>query len=443
MATQGQHPEPQGCAGSAPGAAGPRRVSTQCHRAMQDLPTTLQGRAGPAPSTSRPWRISTQCHGAMQDPQMMLRSHAGPVFATVRPRRACKQHCRARSTCTQICGAVQDPQPAPWIHAGPTAGGPEPCRTCSSAAGPCRTHSAHHAPHRTPGAMPAPQTGLWGRAGSQSSRQDLCPVQRPCAILCHPAPGAGRSPSPGPVPSRLVTFAPRQSWAPRCPHRGRPRRLSSPRPPHPEGPPKPLVAPGGRGGGGAPRPPLASPAAVGPSTSERPGRGSLPLASTPQRARRPEPAPFTVREETATGRDPPGASPCPSTSPCPTGSGHPAGTGAAPGRTPRHHSRQTSSTIHRTASTCPRSAHTAAPGACGRGCPTPTLPPPPPRCPRGHPPAPSGARGHPTRGTEGTRSLQTMHGQGSDGPAAAVTLPGSHPGSPGHHPPATSPAPRM
>lgn len=191
---------------------------------------------------------------------------------------------------------------------------------------------------------------------------------------------------PGPAVPPPRPPAPAQLPTPPCTHRGAP---------------KPLVAPGGRGGGGAPRPPLASPAAVGPSTSERPGRGSLPLASTPQRALPPEPAPFTVREETATGRDPPGASPRPSTSPCPTGSGHPVGTRAAPGRTPRHHSRQTSSTIHRTASTCPRSAHTAAPGPCGRGCPTPTLLPPPPRCPRGHPRHPRWGRWPPHTGHRG------------------------------------------
>lgn len=242
----------------------------------------LQGRAGPAPSTSRPCRISTQCHGAMQDPQMKLWGHAGPAFATARPRRACNQRCRAMQHLPQGCGAVQNPQLVLWIRAGPTAGGMQPCRTCSSAAGPCRTRSAHRASHRTPTAVPAPQTGSWGQAGSDNSRQDLCPLQqsRPvpsCATLCHLAPGASRSPEPGAsalLPRHLRSPA---KPGPAVPPPRPPVPAQLPVPPAPRGAPKPPVAPGGRGGGG----PSAAP--VGPSTSER--RGSLPLASTPQRAR--------------------------------------------------------------------------------------------------------------------------------------------------------------
>ncbi|XP_016160979.1 PREDICTED: vegetative cell wall protein gp1-like [Ficedula albicollis] len=173
---------------------------------------------------------------------MLLWGHAGPAFVTARPRRACNRHCRATRHYTQSGGC-----------AGPTASAVEPCRTHSRWHAAlqdlqqcCRAMQDPQCPpcptqDRTPTAMPAPPTGSWGRAGSDSSRQDLCPVQQSWATLCHPAPGASRSPEPGasPSPSCLATFTPRQSQAPRRPHRSRPRQLSSPCPPHPEGPPSP------------------------------------------------------------------------------------------------------------------------------------------------------------------------------------------------------------
>ncbi|XP_041267296.1 basic proline-rich protein-like [Onychostruthus taczanowskii] len=123
-------------------------------------------------------------------------------------------------------------------------------------------------------------------------------------------------------------------------HRRRQGRANA-APQHPLGPgprrgaPKPPVAPGGRGGGG-PRP---SPPSVPAPRSAR----LAAISQHPAASAAPEPAPFTVREETATGpgpREPPRA-----LAPVPA----PPGTGAAPG--PR-----SSSTIHRTASTCPRRA---------------------------------------------------------------------------------------
>lgn len=457
---------PQDGAAPALGAAGPHRVSTQSHRVVQDQHPELQDHAGSAPSATEPCRTcqqrcravqdqhpapqghggsSTQCHGAMQDPQMMLRGHAGPVFATARPHRACNQHCRACSTCTQGL----------WGHAGPTASTVDPCRTHSW------WHGAVQDLQQCCRAMQDPQCPPCSTQDAQGHASPTDRVVGPCRLtqhqagpvpgavaLCHPVPsgpGSEREPKPGAgtiLPRHLRSLAKPGPAVP-PPRPPAPAQLPTPPCTH-RGAPKPLVAPGGRGGGGAPRPPLASPAAVGPSTSERPGRGSLPLASTPQRALPPEPAPFTVREETATGRDPPGASPRTlAPVPAPLGPATP----WAPG-------------LHRAG---PRGTTAARPVAPSTALPAPARAPLTPRLPApaagaarhrhcchhhrgvpaGTPVTPSGAGGHPTRGTEGTRSLQTMHGQGSDGPAAAVTLPGSHPGSPGHRPPAASPAPRM
>lgn len=239
----------------------------------------LQGRAGPAPSTSRPCRISTQCHGAMQDPQMKLWGHAGPAFATARPRRACNQRCRA----------MQHLPPGLWGCAEPTASAVDPCRThsrwhaalqdlqqCCRAVQdpqcpPCLTQDAH--------GRASPTDGVVGPRRLRQQQAGPVPAAAvpSCAILCHLAPGASRSPEPGAsalLPRHLRSPA---KPGPAVPPPRPPVPAQLPVPPAPRGAPKPPVAPGGRGGGG----PSAAP--VGPSTSER--RGSLPLASTPQRAR--------------------------------------------------------------------------------------------------------------------------------------------------------------
>ncbi|XP_054149425.1 translation initiation factor IF-2-like [Melozone crissalis] len=98
-----------------------------------------------------------------------------------------------------------------------------------------------------------------GLTGSDSSRQ-AGPVPG-AAVLCHAVPCRATRPRARagarcPLPA---TLTPRHGRAPRRPHRGRPCQLSSPCPPHPEGPPAPSSTSreGSRG-------PLA---AVGPSTS--------------------------------------------------------------------------------------------------------------------------------------------------------------------------------
>lgn len=282
----------------------------------------LQGRAGPAPSTSRPCRISTQCHGAMQDPQMKLWGHAGPAFATARPRRACNQRCRA----------MQHLPPGLWGCAEPTASAVDPCRThsrwhaalqdlqqCCRAVQdpqcpPCLTQDAH--------GRASPTNGVVGP--SRLRQQQAGPVPAAavpsCAILCHlvpPGPGSEQEP---------------RAWGQRPPAS----------PPSLPGKARPRGAPTAAArASSAPRAPRTQRGPQAPSSTRREGRwGPLgrPRRSQHLRAPRlaaisqhpaasaaPEPAPFTVREETATG---PALAPVPAPRLRP-----PPGSGAAPGRT--------------------------------------------------------------------------------------------------------------
>lgn len=330
-ALQGSPRVLHGCAGFAPGAAGPCSASTWRCKAMQDLQTVLQDCAALAPRVVGPCRTSSQHCRATQDPQTALQGHealAPSAVGHAGPADSAAGQCRTHSWCCRAvqdlravlqghpcktrmccCGAVQDLHPALQGHVALAPGAAGHAGPADSAAGPCEA-----------------------RTRRCRSRRDSHTVQQSCARLAPALQGsAGSSPGTKPEPtataqhrgrgaaSRLASFTTWQSWAPRCPPPWPPCARSAPCAAHTDK--RGLRNPGstrrgGEMGGPQGRPPacprhcrsqhLSAPL----STPGGHRRGSLPISQHPAPSgrwplpARGSPAPFTVREETATGRRP-------------------------------------------------------------------------------------------------------------------------------------------
>lgn len=106
----------QGWAGVAPGVRWDPQTQ---HVTMQNLPTVPQDGAAPAPGAAWPRRVSTQSHRVVQDQHLELQDHAGSAPSATEPCRTCQQRCRA----------VQDQHPAPQGHGGSAPSATGPCRT--------------------------------------------------------------------------------------------------------------------------------------------------------------------------------------------------------------------------------------------------------------------------------------------------------------------------